>query len=70
MLLSLVTPCIVVAVQSCLEFVPIKKKSIEGLFAKHMTTDEIKNEIDEIKKLEEKIKRKNLKYDTDKYDFQ
>ena len=58
------------AVQSCLEFVPIKKKSIEGLFAKHMTTDEIKNEIDEIKKLEEKIKRKDLKYDTDKYDFQ
>ena len=69
MLLSLVTPCIVVAVQSCLEFVPIKK-SIDGLFAKHMTTDEIKNEIDEIKKLEEKIKRKDLKCDTGKYDFQ
>ena len=35
-----------------------------------MTTDEIKNEIDEIKKLEEKIKRKDLKCDTGKYDFQ
>ena len=70
MLLSLVTPCIVVVVQSCLEFVPIKKKSIDGLFAKHRTTDEIKNEIDEIKKLEEKIKRKDLKCDTGKYDFQ
>ena len=37
-----------------------------------MRTDEIKNEIDEKRKLEEKIKRKDLKYKTNKYlyDFQ
>ena len=37
-----------------------------------MRTSEIENEIDEIKKLENKIKRKNLKYETNKYmyDFQ
>ena len=29
-----------------------------------MRTNEIKNEIDEIKKWEEKIKRKDLKYET------
>ena len=47
-------------------------KSVEGLFPKEMRTSEIKNEIDEIKKLENKIKRKNLKYETNKYmyDFQ
>ena len=32
-----------------------------------MTTDEIKNEIDEIKKWEDKIKWKNLKYEAGKY---
>ena len=32
-------------------------KSIEGTFPKDMSTYEIKNEIDEIKKLEDKIKR-------------
>ena len=32
-----------------------------------MRTDEIKNEIDEIKKWEEKIERKDLKYKTNKY---
>ena len=37
-----------------------------------MRTNEIKNEIDDIKKWEEKIIRKNLKYKTNKclYDFQ
>ena len=32
-----------------------------------MRTNESKNEIDEIKKWEEKIKRKGLKYKTKKY---
>ena len=37
-----------------------------------MITNEIKNKIDEIKKWEEIIKRKNLKYETNKnrFDFQ
>ena len=37
-----------------------------------MTNTEIKNETDEIKKWEEKIKRKDLEYETKKYiyDFQ
>ena len=39
-------------------------KSVEGIFSKGMRTNEIKNEIDEIKKWEEKIKRKDLKYET------
>ena len=34
-----------------------------------MRTNEIKNEIDEIKKWEEKIKGKDLKYVTNKYRF-
>ena len=38
-------------------------KSVEGIFSKGMRTNEIKNEIDEIKKWEEKIKRKDLKYE-------
>ena len=32
-----------------------------------MRTDEIKNEIDEIRKFEEKINRKDLKYKTNNY---
>ena len=39
-------------------------KSVEGIFPKGMRTKEIKNEIDEIKKWEEKIKRKDIKYET------
>ena len=37
-----------------------------------MRTNNTKNEIDEIKKLKEKIKRKDLKYETKKhiYEFQ
>ena len=37
-----------------------------------MSTDEIKNEIDEFRKWEEKIERKDLKYKTNKflYNFQ
>ena len=47
-------------------------KSIEGLFPENRRTNEIKNEIDEIRKWEEKSKRKDLKYKTNKYlyDFQ
>ena len=47
-------------------------KSIEGLFPENRRTNEIKNEIDEIRKWEEKSKRNDLKYKTNKYlyDFQ
>ena len=38
-------------------------KSIELLFIKEMRTNKIKNEIFEIKKWEEKIKQKDLKYE-------
>ena len=44
-------------------------KSIEPLFPKDMRTDEIKNEINDIKKWENKIKRKDLKYETNRYKF-
>ena len=39
-------------------------KSIEGVVLKDIRTNEIKNEIDEINKLEEEIKQKDLKYET------
>ena len=42
-------------------------KSVEGLFLKEMRTNEIKNEIDEIKKWEEILKGKDLKYEKNKY---
>ena len=47
-------------------------KLIEGIFPKDMRTNAIKNEIDEIKKWEQKIKREDLKYKTKNYtyDFQ
>ena len=47
-------------------------KSVEGLFPDGMRTNKIKNEIDEIKKWEEKIRRKDLVYIANKYtyDFQ
>ena len=47
-------------------------KSIEGLFPKNMRTNEIKSEIDEIKKWEDKIIRKDLKCEANKciYDFE
>ena len=41
-------------------------KSIEGLFPKEMRTNKIKNEIDEIKKWDNKIKQKDLNYKTNK----
>ena len=44
-------------------------KSIEGFFSKRMTIDEIKIEINEIKKWGEKIKREDLKYKTNKYNI-
>ena len=45
---------------------------MKDVFQKNMRTDEIKNEIDEIRKWEEKINRKDFKYKTNKYlyDFQ
>ena len=47
-------------------------KSIEGIFPKDMRTNETKNKTDETEKSEEKVKRKDLKYKTNKhtYDFQ
>ena len=47
-------------------------KSAKGLFPNEMRTNEIKNETDEIKKWEEKIRREDLVYETNKYkcDFQ
>ena len=47
-------------------------ESIEALFPKNMRTDEIKKEINEIKKWADKAKRKDLKHKTAKYknDFQ
>ena len=46
--------------------------STVGMFPKGMKTNEIKNEIDKIRKWEEKIKQKKFKYETKKYiyDFQ
>ena len=44
-------------------------KSVEGLFLKEMRTNEIKNEIHKMEKWEELIKRKDLKYETNKYRF-
>ena len=44
-------------------------KPVEGLFPKEMRTNEIKTQIDEIKKWEEIIIRKDLKYETSKYRF-
>ena len=47
-------------------------KSIEGLFPKEMRSPEINNEIDEIKRWANEIKRENLKYKPNNYvyDFQ
>ena len=47
-------------------------KSVEGILPKDIGTNLIKNEIDEIKKWEEKIKWHDLKYKTKTYtyDFQ
>ena len=44
-------------------------KSIEELFSEEMKTNEIKNKIYEIKKWEEKIKRKDLIYKANKYKY-
>ena len=40
------------------------KKIISEIFPKKMKTSQIKSEIDEIEKWEEKIKREDLKYET------
>ena len=42
-------------------------KSIDGIFPNVMKTNEMKNEIDEIKKWKGKIKREGLKYETKRY---
>ena len=43
---------------------------MKNFFQQNMTNDEIKNEIDEIKKKwEDKMKQKDLKYDTGKYKY-
>ena len=47
-----------------------KQKSVEGLFSKEMKIDEIKNEIDEIKKLENKFKQKDFESNRYIFDFQ
>ena len=44
-----------------------KGVSVERIFPKETRTNEIKNKIDEIKKWEEKIKRKDLKYEKNTY---
>ena len=44
-------------------------KSIEGLFSKTMQSNEIKNETDEIKRIEKKINRKDLIYKAGKYKY-
>ena len=50
----------------------MNQNQLKDFFAKYMKNNEIWNEIDEIEKWEEKIKRKDLKYETKKYiyDFQ
>ena len=42
-------------------------KSIERNFRKDLKNSEIRNELNEIKKLEERIDRNHLKYETNKY---
>ena len=42
-------------------------KSVEGLFAKYMRSNEIKKESNDIKKLEEIIKRKKSEYEINIY---
>ena len=44
-------------------------ETIEGLFPKKIRNNENKNEINEIKKWEEKIKRKDLIYKANKYKY-
>ena len=44
-------------------------KSVEGILPKDTGTNLIKNEIDEIKKWEEKIKWQDLKYKTKTYTY-
>ena len=42
-------------------------KTIEGLFPRKIRNNEIKNELDETKKWEKKLKRKDLIYKKNKY---
>ena len=44
-------------------------KTIKGIFPKDIRTNKIKNEIYEIKKWEENIKREDLKYKTKNYTY-
>ena len=47
----------------------LKPESNEGIFPKDTRTDEIKNEIYEIKKWKEKTEQEGLKYKTKNYMF-
>ena len=46
-----------------------KQESIEGIFPKDLENSQIKNELDEIKKLEEKINRNDLICESSKYKY-
>ena len=46
-----------------------KLESIEGILLKDLENSEIKNERNEIKKLEEQISRNDLKYESSKYKY-
>ena len=43
-----------------------QQKPTEGIFAKNLENNEIKNQLNEIKRLEEKIDRNYLKYEKNK----
>ena len=46
-----------------------KLKSIEGIFPKGMRNNEFKNEIYKTKKWENKVKQKDLKFETNRYNY-
>ena len=43
-----------------------KRKSVEGIFTKRLENNEIRNKLNKIKKMEGKLDRNYLKYETDK----
>ena len=43
-----------------------KRKSVEGISPKRLDNNEIRNKLNKIKKLEGKLDRNYLKYETDK----
>ena len=44
-----------------------EQKSMEASFPKELENNEVKNELNDFKKLEEKVDRKDLEYETNKY---